>query len=91
MKVIVIGGDGDDRATRWRTRWRRAARGGARGPQRRRGARGHRIAASLEAMFRAVAPFDAVVCCAGNGAWKPLDQLTEDDFERACTTSSWGR
>jgi NAD(P)-dependent dehydrogenase (short-subunit alcohol dehydrogenase family) len=37
-------------------------------------------AASLVALFNAVAPFDAVVCCAGRASFKPLDQLAEPDF-----------
>ena len=37
--------------------------------------------ASIEALFRTVKDIDAVVSCAGSGAWKPLDQLTTEDFE----------
>src|SRR5215211_1342355 len=36
--------------------------------------------ASLEALFRAAAPFDAVVCCAGRAAFKPLAELGEEGF-----------
>ncbi|HEX6747278.1 MAG TPA: short chain dehydrogenase [Longimicrobium sp.] len=35
---------------------------------------------SIEEMYRTVGRFDAVVCCAGSGAWKPLEELSEDDF-----------
>jgi NAD(P)-dependent dehydrogenase (short-subunit alcohol dehydrogenase family) len=34
----------------------------------------------LERLFAEAAPFDAVVSCAGSGAFKPLDQLTDEDF-----------
>src|SRR5579859_4770186 len=36
--------------------------------------------ASIRALFQAVAPYDAVVSCAGAARFKPLEQLTEDDF-----------
>jgi NAD(P)-dependent dehydrogenase (short-subunit alcohol dehydrogenase family) len=35
---------------------------------------------SLEALFRAVTGVDAVVCCAGGAAFKPVGQLTPQDF-----------
>jgi NAD(P)-dependent dehydrogenase (short-subunit alcohol dehydrogenase family) len=37
-------------------------------------------AASIEALFAAVGPVDAVVSCAGSAAFKPLDQLVDADF-----------
>lgn len=39
-----------------------------------------RDVASLRAMFEKVGRVDAIVSAAGSGAWKPLDQLTDDDF-----------
>jgi NAD(P)-dependent dehydrogenase (short-subunit alcohol dehydrogenase family) len=39
-----------------------------------------RDSASIQAMYKAVGRVDAVVSAAGSGAWKPLAQLTEDDF-----------
>lgn len=36
---------------------------------------------SIEAMFAKVGRVDAVVSAAGSGAWKPLAELTDDDFE----------
>lgn len=36
---------------------------------------------SIEALFQAAGPFDAVVCCAGNGAWGPLAELTDEQFQ----------
>jgi NAD(P)-dependent dehydrogenase (short-subunit alcohol dehydrogenase family) len=39
-----------------------------------------RDSASIRAMYRAVGRVDAVVSAAGSGAWKPLAQLTDDDF-----------
>jgi NAD(P)-dependent dehydrogenase (short-subunit alcohol dehydrogenase family) len=37
--------------------------------------------ASLERLFESVKDVDAVVCCAGSAAWKPLAQLTDPDFQ----------
>jgi NAD(P)-dependent dehydrogenase (short-subunit alcohol dehydrogenase family) len=36
--------------------------------------------ASIQALYRAVGSVDAVVSTVGNAAWKPLVQLTDDDF-----------
>ena len=36
---------------------------------------------SIREMFRQAGRVDAVVSAAGGGAWKPLAQLTDDDFE----------
>ena len=35
---------------------------------------------SIRAMYKQAGAIDAVVCASGSGAWKPLDQLTDDDF-----------
>lgn len=35
---------------------------------------------SIRAMLVQAGPVDAIVSCAGSGAWKPLAQLTDDDF-----------
>jgi len=35
---------------------------------------------SIAAMYAKVGKVDAVVSAAGSGAWKPLDQLTDEDF-----------
>ena len=40
-----------------------------------------RDVASIKEMFRLVGPVDAILCAAGSGAWKPLAELTDDDFE----------
>jgi NAD(P)-dependent dehydrogenase (short-subunit alcohol dehydrogenase family) len=37
-------------------------------------------AGSIRAMYESVGRVDAVISAAGSGAWKPLDQLTDDDF-----------
>lgn len=46
---------------------------------------GRRVAledpASLAALFDQVGPADAVICCAGNAAFRPLAQLTDADYE----------
>lgn len=39
--------------------------------------------ASIRAMYGEVGRVHAVVCAAGGGAWKPLDQLTDDDFAQS--------
>ena len=36
--------------------------------------------ASIKAMYKAVGKVDAVVCAAGNAAFKPLAQLADEDF-----------
>ena len=36
---------------------------------------------SIREMYRAAERVDHVVSCAGGGAWKPLDQLSDQDFE----------
>ena len=39
--------------------------------------------ASIERMYAAVGQVDAIVSVAGSGAFKPLEQLGDDDFERS--------
>ncbi|MGZ4809463.1 MAG: short chain dehydrogenase, partial [Thermoanaerobaculia bacterium] len=39
-----------------------------------------RDVASIRAMYQKAGKIDAVVCAAGSGAWKPRDQLTDEDF-----------
>ena len=39
-----------------------------------------RDVSSIEAMYAQAGPVDAVISAAGSGAWKPLEQLTEEDF-----------
>lgn len=35
---------------------------------------------SIEAMYAQVGKVDAIISAAGGGAWKPLDQLSDEDF-----------
>jgi NAD(P)-dependent dehydrogenase (short-subunit alcohol dehydrogenase family) len=35
---------------------------------------------SIQSMYAEVGKLDAVVCAAGSGAWKPLEQLSDEDF-----------
>jgi NAD(P)-dependent dehydrogenase (short-subunit alcohol dehydrogenase family) len=35
---------------------------------------------SIRSMYQQAGRLDAVISAAGSGAWKPLDQLTEEDF-----------
>jgi len=46
---------------------------------------------SIEEMYRAVGRFDALVSCAGSGAWKPLEELTDDDFESSLHNKLMGQ
>jgi len=39
-----------------------------------------RDVASIKAMYERVGRVDALISAAGSGAWKPLDQLTDEDF-----------
>ena len=39
-----------------------------------------RDVASIRAMYKQVGRVDAVISAAGGGAWKPLPQLTDEDF-----------
>jgi len=39
-----------------------------------------RDVASIKAMYARVGRVDAVISAAGSGAWKPLEQLTDEDF-----------
>ncbi|HVT03739.1 MAG TPA: short chain dehydrogenase [Thermoanaerobaculia bacterium] len=36
---------------------------------------------SIRAMYSRVGPVDAVLCVAGSGAWKPLADLSDEDFQ----------
>lgn len=46
---------------------------------------------SIKAMYKTVGQVDAVVCAAGGGAWKPLDQLTDADFESSLHNKLMGQ
>jgi len=46
---------------------------------------------SLHALYDDVDTFDAVVCAAGNAAFNPLDELTEDDFKRSLSSKLMGQ
>ena len=39
--------------------------------------------ASIRALMTRAGKVDAIVCAAGGGAWKPLADLTDDDFARS--------
>ena len=39
-----------------------------------------RDAAAIRSMYQQAGRLDAVVCAAGSGAWKPLADLSDDDF-----------
>lgn len=48
-------------------------------------------AASIEALFREVAPFDAVVCCAGRATFKPLAELGEEGYDLGLKSKLMGQ
>lgn len=48
-------------------------------------------AASIEALFERTGPVDAVVCCAGSGAFGPFAQLTEEDYQRGLRSKLMGQ
>jgi NAD(P)-dependent dehydrogenase (short-subunit alcohol dehydrogenase family) len=48
-------------------------------------------AASLARLFEAVKDVDAVVCCAGSAAFKPLPQLTDADFQASLRSKLMGQ
>jgi NAD(P)-dependent dehydrogenase (short-subunit alcohol dehydrogenase family) len=48
-------------------------------------------AASLERLFEAVKDVDAVVCCAGTAAFKPLAQLADADFAASLRSKLMGQ
>lgn len=47
--------------------------------------------ASVERLFEKVRDVDAIVCCAGNAAWKPLDQLDDQDFALSLRSKLMGQ
>ena len=50
-----------------------------------------RDVASIRAMFKSVGKVDAVISAAGSGAWKPLAQLTDPDFEDSLSYKLMGQ
>jgi len=46
---------------------------------------------SIKKLFRAVAPFDAVVCAAGLAKFGPLKELTDEDFELGFSNKLMGQ
>jgi NAD(P)-dependent dehydrogenase (short-subunit alcohol dehydrogenase family) len=46
---------------------------------------------TVAALFRAVPEIDAVICCAGSAAWKPLAQLTDEDFASSLNNKLMGQ
>ena len=47
--------------------------------------------ASVSRLFEAVKDVDAVVCCAGGAAWKPLPELSDDDFQASLRNKLMGQ
>jgi len=48
-------------------------------------------ASSLARLFETVKDADAVVCCAGGAAWKPLAELSDDDFAASLRNKLMGQ
>lgn len=46
---------------------------------------------SIRSLYEAVAPFDAVVCAAGDAAFGPLDELDQEDFELGFASKLMGQ
>lgn len=46
---------------------------------------------SIRAMYRAIGRVDAVVCAAGEGTFKPLAQLTDEDFRFTLSSKLMGQ
>lgn len=55
----------------------------------------HRVditdAASIRTLFARVGQVDAIISAAGGAAWKPLAELTDDDFTRSVTDKLLGQ
>ena len=89
MKVVVIGSTGTIGAAVARAL---AARHEVVGVSRRGDPRVDLAdAASIAALFQSISAVDAVVCCAGNAAFKPLAQLTEHDFAASLNSKLMGQ
>jgi NAD(P)-dependent dehydrogenase (short-subunit alcohol dehydrogenase family) len=50
-----------------------------------------RDAESVREMYRRAGTIDAVLCAAGSGAWKPLAQLSEEDFAASLSYKLMGQ
>jgi len=46
---------------------------------------------SIQSLYQRVGTVDAVICAAGGGAWKPLLELTEEDFEASLHNKLMGQ
>lgn len=46
---------------------------------------------SIRALYDAMAPVDAVICAAGNAAFGPLDELSDDEFELSLSSKLMGQ
>jgi NAD(P)-dependent dehydrogenase (short-subunit alcohol dehydrogenase family) len=47
--------------------------------------------ASIEELYAAVGPIDAVVCAAGEARFRPLDELTDEDFRFSLSSKLMGQ
>jgi NAD(P)-dependent dehydrogenase (short-subunit alcohol dehydrogenase family) len=50
-----------------------------------------RDVASIRAMYKSVGKVDAVISAAGSGAWKPLAELTDEDFAQSLAYKLMGQ
>jgi NAD(P)-dependent dehydrogenase (short-subunit alcohol dehydrogenase family) len=48
-------------------------------------------ARTIKQLFEGVKPIDAVVCCAGRAAFRPLAQLSDDDFQLSLRSKLLGQ
>ncbi|MFT3980858.1 MAG: short chain dehydrogenase [Ferruginibacter sp.] len=47
--------------------------------------------ASIEKMYEAIGPFDALVCTAGNGYFGPLETMKDEDFRKTVDSKLMGQ
>jgi NAD(P)-dependent dehydrogenase (short-subunit alcohol dehydrogenase family) len=47
--------------------------------------------ASIRAMYKNVGKVDAIISAAGGGAWKPLSELTDEDFQSSLNNKLMGQ
>lgn len=89
MKIIVVGASGTiGRAVADRlARDHEVVRAARRGPV----PIDIEDAGSIRRVFETVSGLDAVVCCAGSAAFKPLAQLTGDDFQLGLRSKLMGQ
>ncbi|MGZ8797125.1 MAG: short chain dehydrogenase [Thermoanaerobaculia bacterium] len=90
MRILVVGGPG--------TIGREVVKALAKGNEVIQASRSHSPVkvditdpASIRAMFKNVGKVDAIISAAGSGAWKPLSELTDEDFQSSLKNKLMGQ